>query len=93
MLHAHREVLAIETEAAADVELQRLDIAAKVAVVLGEQRPGPLLTEDNGYLSCNVEALELDVGSGFSLDGEDFPVGVQHQLHLSAGPELSLLRP
>lgn len=56
-------------------------------------RPGPLLTEENGYLSCNVEVLELEVGSGFSLDGEDFPVGVHHQLHISAGPELSLLRP
>lgn len=48
-------------------------LRSAISVMRG--RPNRFATPENGYASCNADRLELELDSGFTLDGELFAAG------------------
>jgi hypothetical protein len=55
-------------------------LPAMLSVMRG--RPNRFTSDENGYRSCNADRIELELDSGFTLDGELFAAGPGGRLAL-----------
>jgi hypothetical protein len=55
-------------------------------------RPGPLVTQENGYRSHNAEQIELHIDCGFTVDGEIFKPVPDEVITLSADRRITFIR-
>ena len=55
-------------------------------------RPNRFMTVENGYRSCNADRVELELDSGFTLDGELFAAGPGGRVALSGDRTAFFLR-
>jgi hypothetical protein len=61
-----------------------------ISVIRG--RPNQFMTVQNGYRSCNADRVELELDSGFTLDGELFAAGPGGRVALSGDRTAFFLR-
>lgn len=68
----------------------RHPLRAAIGVMRG--KPNRFMRPDLGYRSCNAFRIELEIDSGFTLDGELFPADESRPLRLSAEDSALFLR-
>lgn len=64
----------------------------RCAIPVMRGKPNPLTTPENGYASCNADRVELELDSGFTLDGELFSAGPGGRLVLRGDHSVYFLR-
>jgi diacylglycerol kinase (ATP) len=65
-------------------------LRSAVSVMRG--RPNRFATPENGYRSCNADRMELELDSGFTLDGELFAAGPGGRIAVSGERSIFFLR-
>jgi hypothetical protein len=55
-------------------------------------RPGAFTTAENGFISLNIDDIEIRMTGGFVLDGEILELREDQPLRVAAGPEVIFLR-
>jgi diacylglycerol kinase (ATP) len=65
-------------------------LRSAVSVMRG--RPNRYATPENGYASCNADRLELELDSGFTLDGELFAAGPGGRISVGGDRSVFFLR-
>jgi hypothetical protein len=64
----------------------------RAAIPVMRGRPNQFVRPELGYKSCNASRIELQIDSGYTLDGELFPFDANTPLRLTAEDSVPFLR-